>query len=142
MKQCEQCGEHKPDDGYYCHKTKSGEPLFSKCKECVRANVRKNRRENIAHYRAYDRKRGNRQGLDYVRSYRESNPNKYLAHNKVNNAVRDGRLFKLDVCEDCGSNESVHAHHDDYSKPLEVRWLCAACHSAWHKEHGEAANAA
>jgi hypothetical protein len=31
----------------------------------------------------------------------------------------------------CG-NAATHAHHDDYSKPLEVRWLCRAHHSEHH----------
>ena len=46
------------------------------------------------------------------------------------NAVRDGRLLR-GACEVCGA-EKVHAHHDDYSKPLEVRWLCPKHHAANH----------
>ncbi len=42
-------------------------------------------------------------------------------------------------CEVCGSRPSV-AHHDDYAKPLDVRWLCRSCHGRWHAEHGSAAN--
>jgi len=40
----------------------------------------------------------------------------------------------------CGSSEYIHAHHDDYDKPLDVRWLCAAHHKQWHDENGEAKN--
>lgn len=34
-------------------------------------------------------------------------------------------------CEICGSVE-VHKHHEDYSRPLDVRWLCVPCHSEIH----------
>ena len=44
----------------------------------------------------------------------------------VNNAVRAGRLTKQ-PCEVCGKL-TVEAHHDDYSEPLEVRWLCNMHH--------------
>lgn len=54
------------------------------------------------------------------------------AHAAVAAAIRDGHLTPA-PCELCGQ-EAV-AHHDDYSKPLEVRWLCRAHHSQWHREH-------
>lgn len=36
-------------------------------------------------------------------------------------------------CEKCGSEEKLHRHHPDYSKPLEVVILCHKCHFALHK---------
>ena len=36
----------------------------------------------------------------------------------------------------------VQPIHDDYAKPLSVRWLCGKCHTAWHQENGEGLNAA
>ena len=85
------------------------------------------------------------QGLDpfspksYVKEYRKKFPKKYAAHLLVNNRLRDGKLEKK-CCEICGSEKSV-AHHDDYDKPLEVRWLCPIHHKQWHSSHGEALNA-
>jgi hypothetical protein len=49
----------------------------------------------------------------------------------VNNAVRDGRLVRKPF-EGCGTTIRVEAHHDDYAKPLEVRWFCRTCHRAEH----------
>jgi ribosomal protein S27AE len=45
--------------------------------------------------------------------------------------VRTGKLVPQ-PCEVCGAI-NVHAHHDDYSKPLEVRWLCPEDHSHVHR---------
>jgi ribosomal protein S27AE len=42
-----------------------------------------------------------------------------------------GRLVKQ-PCEKCG-NENTEKHHEDYSKPLEVIWLCRQCHLDHHK---------
>lgn len=50
-----------------------------------------------------------------------------------NHYVRDKHIEKQ-FCEICG-NPKAEAHHDDYDKPLNVRWLCFVCHRKWHKEH-------
>jgi ribosomal protein S27AE len=59
-------------------------------------------------------------------NYRKRFPNKQVAHAKVAVAIQTGRLTRK-PCEVCGA-KSVEAHHDDYSKPLNVRWLCKTHH--------------
>ena len=138
MKKCFKCNETKPLAGFYKHKAMP-DGHVNKCKECNKKDVTKNRVKNIAYYRQYDRSRGARQAPEYLREFREKYPQKYKAHNLVNNALRDGRMRKM-PCEVCGSEIAIHGHHDDYSFPLNVRWLCAAHHSEWHNAHGEGAN--
>jgi transposase-like protein len=62
-------------------------------------------------------------------------------HAIVAKAICRGKLIQQ-PCEVCGDNSkqkhgrsSIHAHHDDYNKPLEVRWLCDPCHREWHLHH-------
>jgi hypothetical protein len=54
------------------------------------------------------------------------------ANSAVSNAKVSGKL-KVQPCEACGSTYKVEAHHTDYSKPLDVRWLCRKHHLAEHK---------
>jgi len=61
------------------------------------------------------------------------------AHKIVNDAIGRGLLVRQ-PCEVCGATGKgasgrslVHAHHDDYTKPLEVRWLCQRHHSEYHQ---------
>lgn len=65
----------------------------------------------------------------------EKHPNKRRAYWTVKNAIRSGRLTRPSDCSCCGASTKTDAHHDDYSKPLEVRWLCRQCHLAAH--HGD-----
>lgn len=46
--------------------------------------------------------------------------------------AEDGRLIKPSICSECGANKNIQAHHYDYSKPLDVTWLCGKCHKAIH----------
>lgn len=65
------------------------------------------------------------------------------AHNKVEQAIYVKKLVRPDTCEECGGSgqpyrdgrAAIQAHHNDYNKPLEVRWLCKGCHHHWHEEN-------
>jgi len=59
-----------------------------------------------------------------------SDPIKVNARNRVRSDVHEGRMIKL-PCEVCGNTKS-QGHHEDYSKPLKVKWLCAKHHKEVH----------
>jgi len=140
QKECFKCNEVKCLSEFYVHsEMKDGH--LNKCKQCTKNDASIHRANNLEKIRAYDRKRGARQPATHTKEYREKYPNKYKAHSIVNRAIKSGKLFK-ENCEKCGTNEKIHAHHDDYLKPLNIRWLCAACHSQWHAMNGEARNGA
>lgn len=138
MKSCFKCGVEKPLSEFYKH-SKMLDGHLNKCKSCTKADVHANRLLKIDYYREYDRERGARQDADYLRGYRATYPKKYAAHQAVSKAVKAGVLVPQS-CECCGESEHVHAHHDDYARQLDIRWLCTPCHKKWHVENGEGRN--
>lgn len=140
MKKCKNCGLTKPLDDYY-RQPKATDGRDGRCKECAKRAVRINYRENRAHYQAYERVRcqdpdRKQHALAYQRKRRTTKREKSVARARVQYAVRMGTLV-AQPCEVCGS-EKVQAHHEDYSKPLEVMWLCFEHHRA---RHGQVADA-
>lgn len=134
-KQCFKCGATKPLDHFYAHpQMKDGR--LNKCKGCARQDSRINRSEKIDRVREYDRQRSKlphrvaKRKEIFEREW-EVHPDRMKARNAVSNAVRDGRLHKK-PCAFCGSADQLEAHHHDYSKPLDVTWLCKPCHRRFH----------
>lgn len=150
MKTCRRCSTSKPLTEFYVHsQMKDGH--LNVCKECVKTRVKKHRSENDS-VRAYDRWRywndpvrmqyskkqrkewyenNKERALARSKEYIKNNPEKRKAHTMVSNAIRDGKLNRQ-PCEVCG--EKAHAHHEDYSKPLDVRWLCPTHHMRLHND--------
>jgi len=52
----------------------------------------------------------------------------------LRSAVYRGKIVKPSTCSRCGGKVStprdMHGHHADYTKPLDVEWLCQKCHQA------------
>jgi hypothetical protein len=149
-KVCKTCGETRQLSEFPRHRNMADGHL-SKCKQCVNSYVRIRRQQNPDASREYMAKYRAREHAKQARRAYQSRPEvlkaecllkaawaarnrvKRLAHQSVTRAVRAGRLIRL-ACEVCG-NIKAQAHHDDYGKPLEVRWLCTAHHAEWHKEN-------
>jgi len=135
---CKYCGKEKDIDEFSKHpKTKDGRS--PKCKECTSAFVRGWYRKTISTRIENEKKRSKTPERKefrskYQKEEREKKSLYFKARNAVNIAVRDGRIRKQ-PCKRCGAVKT-EAHHHDYSKPLDVEWLCRPCHMA---EHGKIA---
>ena len=64
---------------------------------------------------------------------RQKYPERRVAGNAVSSAIQRGKLIKSVFCEECGLPAETEGHHPDYSKPLEIEWLCRKCHVEKHK---------
>lgn len=63
------------------------------------------------------------------RKWDAKNKEKLNCQKKLQYFVRIGRVQKSDNCSQCGSDYFIEGHHEDYSKPEEVIWLCKFCHN-------------
>ncbi len=134
MKRCFCCGRTLPLAEFYPHKQMADGHL-NKCKECCKRQANERRRANLEEAREYDRRRGKdpkRRAACVAGNakYNMANPIKAKARDKVHKAIKAGKLARK-PCEVCGAL-TTHAHHHDYSKPLDVKWLCPACHAKVH----------
>lgn len=134
-KKCFKCAAIKPLTDFYKHPMMA-DGHVNKCKECNKKDVQKNYRSNIEYYKEYDKKRPRRIGPiergKKMRAFWElSRDIKRQATRIASNAIRDGRLIP-GPCRVCGTTERIEAHHNDYTKPLEVDWLCVRHHMEIH----------
>lgn len=104
------------------------------CRSCdqvrQRAQYLKHRERRLEGARQY---RAEGKGAEVMARHRERHPNKEVARQGLRNAIRRGELLKQ-PCEVCGASD-VEAHHCDYTKPLDVMWLCKEHHSEWHRNN-------
>lgn len=136
MKPCFKCGRTLPLREFYRHPVMADGHL-GKCKDCAKRDVRENRAKRAEQYAEYERRRNSdvvRRVLcqRYQRRQHARDPMKNRARLKTRRAILSGALVRQ-PCEVCG-NPKVDAHHVDYSRPLDVRWLCRRHHADAHKE--------
>lgn len=155
-KRCFKCDQDKPLSEFYKHKQMADGHL-NKCKDCTKKDTKENTDKNKDYYLEYDRQRANLphrvearyaysqtpEGREAARrakdKWQDNNVVKRAAQVLVGNAIRDGKIIKSTECSECGATGRIHGHHDDYTQPMVVRWLCSKCHTLWHKQNGEGA---
>lgn len=144
-KRCSDCREHQPLSDFGKNRTRS-DGYNNLCKECTSVRGKAHREKNLEkekqrtklwakenpdrvalrqkRYRDnHPEKRGLRSKQD-----REKYPERTKARKKVAYALKTGRAKRPSKCSNCAKTKNIQAHHDDYSRPLEVRWLCPGCH--------------
>lgn len=135
MKTCTRCGQIKPVSEFQI-RSASTDGFTAACKCCIK--VYDDDRARLPHRVAARIKyqKTEAYALSHEKSAKRwaaNHPDRRKANVLVNNAVRDGRILPM-ACWACGSQ--AEAHHPDYSRPLDVVWLCKHHHRAAH----EAAN--
>jgi hypothetical protein len=105
-------------------------------KERHRQSQRRWRSNNLSLVHAYNEEYSRTRGLparhQQCREWRQKNPEKSKCHYVVWMALRRGEIQRMPLCETCQNPTKTQAHHDDYTKPLKIKWLCATCHAKLH----------
>lgn len=130
---CKECDRDLDASSFY-------KQVKHRCADCHKRAMKRNRLTN-PRVQEYDRARAKEplrlaKSRENARLWRKKHPEAYRAQNAVNNALRDGKLTRS-PCAMCGSVDHVHAHHKDYTRPLDVIWLCARCHHRLHASFPE-----
>jgi len=152
-KLCNKCGESNRSN-FYTYR-----PCV--CKSCVRKdlrnyrvanpkkiqvnnkNYRTNNPEQVKVYRITNNEKARVVNKTYriknaikvkatLKKWQLNNKHKAEAHRQVKKAIKSGDLVRM-PCQICGDRK-VHAHHEDYSMPLDVLWLCIKHHMERHAE--------
>jgi hypothetical protein len=146
-KRCFKCRKRKSLKSFYAHPNMA-DGYLNKCKDCAKADAEARRlardpeivreekrlwaaspngRATLSRYRAAHMEAARRSNSDWGKRNRD----KTRAQCAAKRAVKKGLLIRK-PCETCG-NPRGEAHHDDYRKPLEVRWLCRVHHTEHHR---------
>ena len=106
---------HKYQEKYY---------LDRNCHVCMAITRKKSQERCIAKNPNYL--------YDKVLRRRAANPEKFYARVKLSDHIVRGKIIKPKSCSKCHKKCNPHGHHEDYSKPLEVIWVCQECHLKIH----------
>jgi hypothetical protein len=148
-KQCAGCGVPKPLTAFY-RQAAGTFGTSPQCKECrltyFRATQddyrkRKSARRKVSSASPAEAARVRRAAANYAAKY----PEKAKAKRLIRDAIVRGEIAVPQFCSQCGSSgvrprhgaRAIQGHHDDYTRPLDVRWLCHSCHADVHwKDRG------
>jgi hypothetical protein len=137
--QCKKCRYEIQSRPYYlankekCHKTNS--EWAKRNREAINDRVRKDYEKNPEKYleriKEYNEKTGYKQ--KHEKEYREKNREKDRAQKKLRDHVKRGNIVRPTKCSVCNFEGKIEGHHADYTKPLQVIWVCRKCHMMFHR---------
>lgn len=131
MKICRKCRVEKSLSDFYKHRGMA-DGYLNICKDCTRKRVSSYWYRNAGQLRKKERERWQRRKknpheikrrLKYQQRLRSGHPERNRAYCRVHRSLKPP-----DQCEICGDPCRPHGHHEDYTKPLQVIWVCPVCH--------------
>ncbi|KKL14377.1 hypothetical protein LCGC14_2516270 [marine sediment metagenome] len=104
---------------------------MKKCSKCKKI------KEFSEFYKRIDRKSDYRSHCKqciskYDKHYKNLTCKAQIVHRQARTAFERGELSNPIICEICGTIKPLDKHHEDYSKPFEIRWFCRKCHKNRH----------
>ena len=135
---CAKCGGDKAlSDFYRRHDSSTGLDYWCKSchKEYSHARYQTHKPELLAQMA---QRRANNPGIRGrdLKKYWAKYPERLTCFYAYQAALHRGDLVRQ-PCERCHTTKNVHGHHADYSKPLEVTWLCVRCHGLTRRTKDE-----
>ena len=142
---CTRCGAPRDHAHARCRKCLAAYKLELRQRDPSkhREALRKWRDRNIERARELARQSYQRNRAARIRNavvWQQNNPKKSRSGFKENcrsalkYAIDTGRVIRPSHCNSCGVGGKIHAHHNDYTQPLAVEWLCTACHGFRHRK--------
>ncbi|SRR6266496_2799990 len=133
MRICRKCGFKKEEKEFCISKQISRSNLCRSCYKQYQHEWKKNHPQSELHHKKLYRERHKQQIKAYAKTWHEkwrnANREKKHAHDAVRSAIRTGILTRPDKCALCSKSKHIEAHHPDYTKQLDVIWVCQDCHS-------------
>lgn len=134
MKQCFKCQRELPIDEFYVH-PRMADGHLGKCKECTKKDARAYARTHRADCNERQKNWHQRHRVemrDKLAHWRSAHRERSRSYCQVHRAIGTGKVSRPAACQECGATVRLHAHHSDYTKPLDVRFLCPLCHKIAH----------
>lgn len=128
MKKCSKCRLIKELEDFPPSR-KGSMGTLAYCKPCHADYQRELRRKG----RLSMRKVKTESDPSRLHEWAAKNPEKVKAHALVRKEIRKGGMERPSLCPKCGRDRDIIAHHEDYSKPLDVEWMCRLCHNDLHR---------
>ena len=115
---------------------KNREKRLQQSRDWYERNLEKAREMSLEATKKYLKtEHGRKKANERSEKWDSENAEKRRVHDRTMYAVQTGKLFRPEQCSKCEKKCTPHAHHEDYSKPFEVIWLCSTCHFYLHHEH-------
>ena len=133
---CYKCDKESPVENF-TKNCQQPDGYLHICKDCLRPELRaqyyRSRERRIAAMKEYQStEKGKQVQRDSTQRMSEKYPEKLACREQTKKLINKGELTKL-PCEICGY-EKVQCHHEDYTKPERVRWLCTEHHKILHRK--------